>query len=60
MFNRARCLSTDTKPTDKIRNGSTLYEIDTGKGYVFDSDSKTWFEKTGSGGIYIDANGVSF
>lgn len=60
VFNRVRCLSTDTKPTRKIKNGSTLYEIDTGKGYVFDADSGTWIEKTSSGGIYIDASGVSF
>lgn len=37
-----RCLSTDEKPVDNIRNGSTLIEIDTGVKYLFDADSKTW------------------
>lgn len=59
VFNRVRCLSTDTKPTNHIKNGSTLYEIDTGEGYVFDKDSMTWF-KAASGSVYVDASGVSF
>lgn len=41
--------STDTKPTDeykgkKIGNGSVFIEIDTGKLYFFDGDTKTWKE----------------
>ena len=37
-----RCLSTDTKPTTGISNGSTLLEIDTGDVYIFDGEGKTW------------------
>lgn len=43
-----RGLSTDTKPTEigdkTIANGSVFIEIDTGKIYFFDGDSKTWKE----------------
>ena len=39
-----RCLSTDTKPTEGIHNGSTLLEMDTGKMYMFDKDNETWRE----------------
>ena len=39
-----RCLSTDTKPTDGIHNGSTLLEMDTGKMYMFDKDNEQWRE----------------
>lgn len=39
-----RCLSTDTKPTANIPNGSTCIEIDTGKVYMYDIDSDTWNE----------------
>ena len=43
-------LSTDTKPTDTycgvtIPNGSSFREIDTGKTYLYDADSKAWFEQ---------------
>ena len=45
-------LSTDTKPTkatsDKVANGSTYYESDTSKLYVFYGDQ--WYEKTATGG----------
>ena len=42
-------LSTDEKPTDrinfdKIHNGSTLYEMDTKKAYIFDESSRKWWE----------------
>ena len=30
--------STDTKPTESLLTGSTFYEIDTGKLYMFDED----------------------
>ena len=30
--------STDTKPTEGLLTGSTFYEIDTGKTYMFDED----------------------
>lgn len=43
-----RGLSTDTKPTELngqvIGNGSVYIEIDTGKIFFFDADSKTWKE----------------
>ena len=39
-----RGLSTDTKPTENITNGSVFIEIDTGKLYMFDAVSKQWKE----------------
>ena len=57
-YDDVRCLSTDTKPAAKIHNGSTCVEVDTGKKYLFDGDSKTWNEITGS--AIISANGVDF
>lgn len=45
-------LSTDAKPTsetsENVTNGSTYYEVDTSKLYVYYGD--TWYEKVGSGG----------
>lgn len=44
-------LSTDAKPTaanEKVTNGSTYYETDTSKYYVYYEG--TWYEKTSSGG----------
>ncbi len=38
------CLSTDTKPTDGVYNGSALYEIDTKKSYKFNAETGTWVE----------------
>ena len=44
------CLSTDTKPTTGIFNGSKLDEMDTKKAYKFDAQSATWREApSGSG-----------
>jgi len=40
------CLSTDTKPTNGIENGSQLVEMDTGKLYFFDEDGGDWVEFT--------------
>lgn len=42
-------MSNEVKPTDyiegkKIVNGSVFIEIDTGKGYLFDENSRTWNE----------------
>ena len=37
-------LSTDTKPTDGVANGSIFYEMDTKKCYMFDEDNATWHE----------------
>ncbi len=39
-----RGLSTDTKPTDNIDNGSIFIEIDTGKIYMFDLENEEWKE----------------
>lgn len=36
--------STDSKPTT-VANGSTLYEIDTQKVFIFDADTTTWIEQ---------------
>lgn len=38
----ASCLSTDTKPTDGIANGSLCLEMDTGDFYGFDADAGDW------------------
>lgn len=37
-------LSTDSKPTDGIANGSMFVEMDTGKIYLYDADGATWRE----------------
>ena len=42
------CLSTDTKPTDRIGNGDVLIEMDTGKVYLYDADGAEWLEVGGS------------
>lgn len=47
------CLSSDEKPTvisgadgeKDIWNGSTLYEMDTHKLYLFDAENLTWIEQ---------------
>lgn len=39
-----RCLSTDEKPTEGINNGSTCFEMDTGKMYMFDKENQEWLE----------------
>lgn len=39
-----RGLSTDTKPTENITNGTVFIEIDTGKVYMFDADGSQWKE----------------
>lgn len=44
------CLSTDSKPTTGIRNGSSVIEMDTGKTYLFDEDGGEWVELPNSGG----------
>lgn len=38
------CLSTDTKPTVSVTNGSRLLEMDTGKTYIYDEENATWEE----------------
>jgi len=54
VFNDVRCLSSDEKPTEGIKNGSTLIEIDTGKRYLYDALSGSWNEfSQGGGGEYV-------
>ena len=61
VYNDVRCLSTDEKPTENIKNGSTLVEMDTGKGYLFDADGKAWRQiPQGSSVVINPASGVSF
>lgn len=38
-------LSTDSKPIDKIPNGSTFREIDTGAEFMYDAGTMTWFKQ---------------
>lgn len=38
------CLSSDTKPTAGIANGSILTEMNTGKIYMFNEAAKAWVE----------------
>ena len=38
------CLSSDTKPTDGIVNGSFCLEMDTGDIYVYDEEGSEWNE----------------
>lgn len=53
-------LSTDEKPaTDKIPNGSTFKEMDTGKLFMYDRDSKTWHEQPTSAGSSESDNDVA-
>ena len=40
----AACLSTDTKPTTGIANGSTCIEMDTGKIFMFNEAGSAWVE----------------
>lgn len=37
-------LSTDTKPTTDLANGSIFIEIDTSKAYFFDEENKEWLQ----------------
>lgn len=36
------CVSTDTKPTEDIANGSLCLEMDTSDIYAFDGANNTW------------------
>lgn len=42
------CLSTDTKPTEGVANGSILIEMNTGKIYMFDEAGAEWLEVAGA------------
>lgn len=39
------CLSTDSKPTAGVAQGSILTETDTGKVYFFNETAATWVEQ---------------
>lgn len=39
------CLSSDTKPTANIANGSICVEVDTGKVYFFNEAGSAWVEQ---------------
>lgn len=39
------CLSTDTKPTETVANGSQLIEIDTGDVYLFNETGSAWVKE---------------
>ena len=39
---KIECLSTDSKPTTGIANGSVLIEMDTSNIYFFDEANATW------------------
>ena len=59
-FYDIRGLSTDQKPTE-VPNGSTFVEMNTGKGFLFDANSKTWHELPAGGSVVIPvATGVMF
>ena len=46
-FFRYECYgkSTDEKPTTNMTNGSTFYEMDTKKLFMFDEESRSWIEQ---------------
>lgn len=35
-------ISTDTKPSGNVANGSSYLEMDTGKTYYYDADGEEW------------------
>lgn len=43
-------LSTDTKPTQNVANGSSFVEMDMGKLFLFDEENSYWYEFTARGG----------
>lgn len=42
------CLSTDTKPTEGVANGSILIEMNTGKIFMFNEAGAEWLEVAGA------------
>lgn len=40
------CLSSDAKPTEKMRNGYKCIEMDTKKVFLFSESDATWYEFT--------------
>lgn len=45
IYGDYRGLSTDEKPVKNVPNGSTYYEINTGKVFMFDLDNAQWIEQ---------------
>ena len=45
MTNEYNGLSTDTKPTEGVRNGSIFNEMDTNTRYMFDEEKQEWVEQ---------------
>lgn len=41
-FQRWICLSTDTKPTEGVKNGAEITEIDGGAKSIFNEDAGGW------------------
>jgi hypothetical protein len=41
-YKEGDCLSSDTKPTEGVGNGSKLFEMNTGKLYAFDEKNAKW------------------
>lgn len=37
-------LSTDTKPTEGVGNGSTFFEMDSKKRFMFDEENQEWLD----------------
>jgi len=61
MLKDVRCLSTDEKPLNNIPNGSTCIEIDTGTGFLYNTDGNEWVELPSGGSVIINpATGVEF
>lgn len=42
------CLSTDSKPTDGVANGSILVEMNTGKVFFYNEAGSAWVEFSAS------------
>ena len=49
-FNGYIGLSTDSKPTRSVNNGSMFYEMNTQKKYMFDEEGVQWIEQPAEGG----------
>lgn len=47
-FMRLAGLSTETKPTENVATGSIFIEVDTDKKYVYDEQTATWTQQSGS------------
>lgn len=48
LMTNYRGLSTDTKPTDGVYNGSSFTEMDTGAVYYYDANGEEWVTASNS------------